>query len=132
MGIAAAPDFTDRLYTRELTPAQRATLEAEGRVVVPSVYEDDYVFTKALIEDGREHMVMYAGLPIDCPVRLIHGLKDEAVPWQTAQAIAGRLRSEDVEVTLVKNGDHRLSEPHDLERLTGIVGRLLDGLGQGG
>lgn len=129
VGIAAAPDFTERLLREEMTAAQRQEMERNGRVVVPSEYEDDYVFTKALFEDGKRHLVMLNGLAIDCPVRLIHGQKDDAVPWQTALAISDKLRSRDVELTLVRGGDHRLSEPHDLDRLTGIVGRLLDQLG---
>ena len=70
-------------------------------------------------------------MPLDCPVRLIHGTDDEDVPWRTSQTIAEKIRSHDVETLFVKNGDHRLSEPHDLDRLCRTLGRLLDQLEQG-
>ncbi len=126
VGIAPAPDFTDRLYHDELTEAQRAEMDRTGKVVVPSAYEDDYVFTRALIEDGRDHFLLDGEIALDCPIRLIHGQQDDAVPWQTSLKIAEMARSRDVEVTLVKGGDHRLSELADLERLTAIVRKLLD------
>ena len=76
-------------------------------------------------------MLLRSEIPLDCPVRLIHGTSDEDVPWQTSQKIADRLRSTDVEILFVKNGDHRLSEPHDLEGLRRTVEGLLDQLEHG-
>lgn len=121
VGVAAAPDFTERLYKTELTNVQRAELVRNGRVIIPSDYEDCYTFTQALIEDGRVRCVLGDEIAIDCPVRLLHGLKDEAVPWSTALMIQEKLRSDDVDVTLIKDGDHRLSDSHDLERLVSTV-----------
>jgi len=127
VGIAAAPDFTEDLLRKELTAEQMVEIEEKGFVVVPSEYEDDYTFTKALFDDGKEHLVLRSEIPVDCPVRLLHGLNDISVPWQTARTIQEKLRSEDVEITLIKNGDHRLSEDKDLARLTRTVAALIDG-----
>ncbi len=127
VGIAAAPDFTEDLLRHELTPDQMAEIEEKGFVVVPSEYEDDYTFTKALFDDGLSNLVLRDEIPLDCPVRLLHGLQDTSVPWQTALTVQEKLRSEDVEITLIKNGDHRLSEDEDLARLTRTVAALIDG-----
>ncbi len=124
LGIAAAPDFTEDLMYGELTPEQRETIEREGRIEIPSDYEDPYVITKALLDDGRNNLLLRGPIPLTCPVRLIQGMKDGDVPWKTALAIQDRLTGGDVEVILVKEGDHRLSGPDDLTRLT----RTLDGL----
>ena len=94
---------------------------------MPSEYEDDYTFTKALFDDGLSNLVLRDEIPLDCPVRLLHGLQDTSVPWQTALTVQEKLRSEDVEITLIKNGDHRLSEDEDLARLTRTVAALIDG-----
>lgn len=125
LGIAAAPDFTEDLMLPAFTDAERRRLEAEGAVVVPSSYGGaPYSITRRLIEEGREHLLMRGRIAIDRPVRLIHGLEDREVPWQTALRLQERLTSRDVEVTLVKSGGHRLSEPSDIARLLAI----LDGL----
>tara|TARA_B100000315_G_C14582525_1_gene591267 strand:+ start:1644 stop:2417 length:774 start_codon:yes stop_codon:yes gene_type:complete len=128
VGIAAAPDFTEDLLPNELSQEQLAEVEEKGFVIVPSEYEDDYTFTKALFDDGREHLVLRDEIPLDCPVRLLHGLNDTSVPWQTALTIKDKLRSDDIEITLIKDGDHRLSEEDDLARLTRTVTALIDGL----
>jgi pimeloyl-ACP methyl ester carboxylesterase len=128
VGIAAAPDFTEDLLPNELTAEQMTEVEENGFVIVPSDYEDDYVFTKKLFEQGRKHLVLRDEISLDCPVRLLHGLEDPTVPWQTALKIQEKLRGTDVEVTLIKNGDHRLSEAQDLERLTRTIAALMDGL----
>ncbi len=126
IGIAAAPDFTEDLIGRELTEEQRQAVESAGFVNIPSDYGDEpYTITKALIEDGRDHLLLGGPIPLNGPVRLIHGLKDADVPWRTALRLQDALTSTDVEVTLVKDGDHRLSEPHDLARLTDSLDRLI-------
>ncbi|MBT3306793.1 MAG: alpha/beta hydrolase [Alphaproteobacteria bacterium] len=129
VGTAAAPDFTEDLMLRELTPDQIQQIETQGFTEIPNCYDEEpYKITKALLDDGRNHLLLNAEIPLDCPVRLIHGDKDEDVPWQTSLRIADALRTSDVETLLVKNGDHRLSEPHDLNRLCRTVERLLDQL----
>jgi pimeloyl-ACP methyl ester carboxylesterase len=127
VGIAAAPDFTEGLIAA-LTPEHRAAMDAHGKVVVPSSYGDDYVFTRALLDKGRKHCVLTGAIPFDGPVRLLHGMKDEAVSYQTALRIQHAVTSSDVEVILIKDGDHRLSREQDLTRLGSVVGSLLDGL----
>jgi len=129
VGTAAAPDFTEDLIPGQFSPEQKQQLESQGYAEIPNCYDDEpYKITKALLDDGRDHLLLRSEIALDCPVRLIHGTMDEDVPWQTSQKISDRLRSSDVEVLFVKNGDHRLSEPHDLERLCRTVERLLDQL----
>jgi pimeloyl-ACP methyl ester carboxylesterase len=129
IGTAAAPDFTDDLMSNGFTSEQKQQVETQGFVEIPNCYDEEpYKITKALLDDGRNHLLLKAEIPLDCPVRLIHGDKDEDVPWQTSLRIAENIRSEDVETLFVKGGDHRLSEPHDLDRLCRTVGRLLDQL----
>ncbi|MBL6959243.1 MAG: alpha/beta hydrolase [Rhodospirillales bacterium] len=127
LGTAAAPDFTRDLMEAVFTPDQQKELAETGQVLIPSDYEDGdpYPITKALIEDGRDQLLLDREIPLDCPVRLIHGQQDRDVPWQTSMRLAECLRSRDVEVTLIKEGDHRLSEPHDLDRLIRILDKLL-------
>ncbi len=127
IGIAAAPDFTEHLIDNELTDDDRAVLERDGFITVPTEYDDEpYVITRDLIEDGRTQMLLNAAIPLALPVRLIQGLKDDDVPWRTALHLQQQLASDDVEVTLIKDGDHRLSDPTDLDRLTSTLGRLID------
>jgi len=126
VGIAAAPDFTETLMWRAFSPEIRATLEREGVYYEPSAYgEQPYPITRHLIEEGRAHLLMDKPIAIDCPVRLIHGVADPDVPYTLSLDLMARLASTDVEVTLVKAGGHRLSEPHDLARMMSVVRGLL-------
>ena len=126
IGLAAAPDFTEDLIARELTDAQREAMARDGFVQVACDYDDEpYTITQNLIDDGRINLLLGADIPLNLPVRLIQGLKDKDVPWATALKLQERLTSTDVEVTLVKDGDHRLSEPVDLKRLTTTLDTLL-------
>ncbi|NQU61813.1 MAG: alpha/beta hydrolase [Rhodospirillales bacterium] len=129
VGTAAAPDFTEDLLDDQFSAEQKKQMDQQGFVEIPNCYDEEpYRITKALLDDGRNHLLLGGEIPLDCPVRLIHGDKDEDVPWRTALKIAEKLRATDVETLLVKNGDHRLSEPHDLNRLCKTVERLLDQL----
>jgi pimeloyl-ACP methyl ester carboxylesterase len=125
IGIAAAPDFTETLIRPSLTPAQQETLARDGVLRVPSAYGGEQIFTRALLEDGRKNQLLGGQIPIACPVRLLQGQCDEEVPWHTALRIAERLDSQDVQVTLIKDGTHRLSRPQDLALLTHTAGLLL-------
>ena len=80
---------------------------------------------RGLIEDGRNHLLLRGPIELDCPVRLLHGQLDAEVPWETAMRIAERVTSPDVHVTLIKDGDHRLSRPDDLALLGRVLGSLL-------
>lgn len=129
VGVAAAPDFTEDLIPNALAPAQAAELERRGFVLIPDCNGGQpYPITRRLIEEGRRHLLLRAPLPLRIPVRLIHGMKDADVPWRTALRIAERIEGADVEIELVKEGGHRLSEPQDLARLCRTVGALVDRL----
>lgn len=127
VGIAAAPDATEDLMWARFPPAVRDEIMRSGAARLPSEYSPDgYLFTRTLIEDGRRHLLMRGPIAITSPVRLLHGMKDPDVPWQTSLALTERVASRDVEVTLVKDGDHRLSTEGDLALLTRTVATLLD------
>jgi pimeloyl-ACP methyl ester carboxylesterase len=126
VGIAAAPDATEDLLWPRLDATQRNELLTSGSVTLPSEYDAaGYTYHCNLIEDGKRHLVMRAPIALDCPVRLLHGMADISVPWQTSVRLAEQLTSRDVAVTLVKDGDHRLSGAADLARLTDILDALL-------
>lgn len=128
VGIAAAPDFTEAIW-EGLGEDGRATLLREGQIFLPSGYSAaPYPITRRLIEEGRRHLRLSGPIPIARPVRLLHGMRDTDVDWHTALAIAERLDAEDVQVTLVKDGDHRLSRDRDLGLLFEIIARLSDTL----
>ena len=123
-GIAAAPDFTEDLIWNRLGALEREELDRLGHCRLPDEGEDARPVTKALIEDGRSRLLLRRRIPIHCPVTLIHGMKDVAVPWMTSARIAEQLLSDDVQMLLVKDGDHRLSRDQDLARLERVVDDL--------
>jgi pimeloyl-ACP methyl ester carboxylesterase len=124
VGIAAAPDFTERLMWQAMLPAERAALLFQGRLEVPSRYGPPGVITSALIEDGRTRLVLEGPIALDIPVRLVHGQRDADVPWEMALLLAGRLESADVRTVLIKDGEHRLSRAGDLAAIAEIVGGM--------
>ena len=127
IGIAAAPDATEDLMWAQFPPAVRQTIERDGSARIPSAYsEQGYLITRKLIDDGRQHLVMRSAIPFDGPVRLLHGMRDDDVPWQRSLALAERLAAADVRITLVKDGDHRLSRDADLAMLMRTLAALLD------
>ena len=127
VGIAAAPDFTEELMWQRMTGDQRQALQRDGVVYEPSEYGDaPSAITLKLIEEGRRHLLLDRPIAIHCPVRLLHGMRDEDVPWSIAPRIAEKLLSEDVKVLLVKDGDHRLSRDQDIVRLCATVNALCE------
>jgi pimeloyl-ACP methyl ester carboxylesterase len=125
VGIAGAPDFTEELLWPRLTPAQREEIMRRGAIVLPSPFDPaGYLYTRALVEDGRRHLLLRGPIALDVPVRLLHGLGDGSVPWQLSLRLAERLESRDVALTLVKDGDHRLSREPDLARLAQTLDAL--------
>jgi pimeloyl-ACP methyl ester carboxylesterase len=125
VGIAAAPDFTEKLMWEAMTFEERARIMRDGSLMIPSQYGDPTPVTRALIEDGRTHLLLDGPIRIDCAVRLLHGQADPDVPWEMALRTAERLTSRDVEILLIKDGDHRLSRPRDLAVLKRTVAALL-------
>ena len=126
VGVAAAPDFTEDLILPALSPSDRAVLESKGVLPVFSPYDPEPTpVTRLILDEGRRHLVLRSRIPLTCPVRLIHGMRDPDVPWRTSLRLGDQLASEDVEITLVKAGDHRLSEPQDLDRLCEVLESLL-------
>jgi pimeloyl-ACP methyl ester carboxylesterase len=123
--IAAAPDFTEDLMWSAFTPSDHATLARDGLLRVASAYGGEQIITRALIEDGRTRLLLRAPIPITCPVRLLHGQQDPDVPWQTALRLAEKLESPDVQITLIKDANHRLSRPQDISLLCRTVATLL-------
>lgn len=131
VGIAAAPDFTERLMWPSFSADIQRQIMEEGVYYQPTDYGDEpYAITRHLIEDGRRNLILDRPVPLDMPVRLIHGQKDADVPWQLSLDTAAALTSSDVEVTLVKDGDHRLSTQADLARLGGVLEALILQLGR--
>ena len=126
VGLAPAPDFTEALIWNRLTGEERDQLLHHGRLETPSAYSDEpTVITRALIEEGRRHLLLSAPIGIRCPVRLLHGMADPDVPHRLSLDLAERIVSNDVRVTLIKDGDHRLSRAEDLALLGATIEDLI-------
>jgi len=120
--IAPAPDFTLELMEPELTDAQRAALERDGFYEEPTPYgPDPNVFTRALFEDGRKNRVLDGLIETGAPVHIIQGMADPDVPWRHALRLVEHLPSENVIVTLIRDGDHRLSRKEDIAGILAAV-----------
>lgn len=127
--IAPAADFTERLLWASLDAGARQRILETGRFERPSDYgPDPYVITRALIEDGRRHLIMGGPIPFDGPVRILQGARDPDVPHEHAQALASLIRAQDIRFDLVADGDHRLSRKEDLERLCALATELAERL----
>jgi pimeloyl-ACP methyl ester carboxylesterase len=120
--IAPAVDFTEVLMWRKFPPKVKRMIEREGAWARPSAYSPEpYLVTRRLIEEGRQHLLLGGLIETGCPVRILQGVQDADVPWSHAVELSARLAQDDVVLTLVKDGDHRLSRPEDIERLIGAV-----------
>jgi len=126
VGIAAAPDFTETLIWNPMAENQKSEIMEKGIAHIPSDECGTYPITRELIEDGREHLLLHDRIPINCPVHLIHGMRDEDVPYQTSVRLAEIIESEDVQVILQKSGGHRMSEEGDLELILRVMKELLE------
>ena len=123
VGIAAAPDFTNWGYSDE----EKMVLRRDGRLEQPNPYGGEpQLTTKAFWDSGEAMRLLGSEVAIDCPVRLIHGDRDEDVPLDIAFRLKDRLRSGDVQVTVIKGGGHRLSAPHEIDAILRAVAALLE------
>jgi pimeloyl-ACP methyl ester carboxylesterase len=122
--LAPAPDFTDDLL-KLFTAEDKALLRQNGVIYRPNAYGSPHPFTQALFDDGEKYLLLNGDIRLECPVRIIHGLKDADVPARKSEQILKCLKSPDVKVTWVEDGDHRLSRPQDLA----LIGRTVAELG---
>ncbi len=123
--IAPAVDFTEELMWKRFPAAVRREIEAKGVWRRPSPYsEEPYPITRRLIEEARGHLLLGELIETGCPVRILQGVHDEDVPWQHSVELVSRIARDDVVLTLVKDGDHRLSRPEDIERLCAAIGEF--------
>lgn len=119
--IAAAPDFTEDSYWAGFDDVQKAALEADGYVELPSDYDEPYIVTKRLIEDGRDHLVLRTPLQFDCPVRFLHGHADIVVSTETATSLMDHAQGDDIRLMLVKGADHSFSDPTCLSLIEAAI-----------
>jgi len=122
--IAPAPDFTEELMWKSFSPAIRQQIETQGVWLRPSQYGEPYPITRSLIEEGRHHLLLGSAIEVGCPVRILQGAQDPDVPWQHAFALTHRLPSDDVVLTMIQDGDHRLSRPQDIARIIAAVAEM--------
>jgi pimeloyl-ACP methyl ester carboxylesterase len=127
--LAPAFDMTERLMWHRMTPRIKEQIEREGVYYEPSLYGEPYPITQHLIEEGRAHLLGTGTLGLDVPVRILQGLCDPDVPWGHALDLLDLLCCEDVELTLIKDADHRQSRPQDLRRLEATVAALVEKVG---
>jgi pimeloyl-ACP methyl ester carboxylesterase len=122
--IAPAPDFTEQLMWNSFSPDVQNEIKTKGVWLRPSQYGEPYPITRALIEEGRNHLLLGSAIDVGCPVRILQGAQDPDVPWQHAFALAHRLPSDDVVLTMIQDGDHRLSRPQDIARIIAAVAEV--------
>jgi pimeloyl-ACP methyl ester carboxylesterase len=123
--LAAAPDFTEELIWARLDERQRERMRRQGRIERPSAYSaQPDILTMRLVEEGRRHLVLGGPIAIAAPVRLLHGTADADVPWQISLRLLERIESADARLVLIKGGDHRLSEPAQIEAMLAAVAEL--------
>jgi pimeloyl-ACP methyl ester carboxylesterase len=122
VGIAAAPDFSDWGYNDD----QKATIRDSGRLELPNPYgPEPHLITRGFWQSGEALRLLHAPVAIDCPVRLIHGDADAEVPLAIALKLLEKLRSADVQLTVIKGGEHRLSQPNEIEAILRAVAALI-------
>jgi pimeloyl-ACP methyl ester carboxylesterase len=120
--IAPAVDFTEELMWKQFSDATKREIQEKGKWLRPSEYGDEpYTITRGLIEDGRDHLLLGGLIETGCPVHILQGVQDPDVPWRHAVELVSRFSRDDVVLTLIKDGDHRLSRPEDIDRLIAAV-----------
>ncbi|WP_244505503.1 alpha/beta hydrolase [Methyloceanibacter stevinii] len=124
--IAPAWDMTEKLMWEKMSEKTRNIVLTEGVYHAPSNYDDPYPITKILIEEGRNHLLAAGNIPVNAPVRILQGMRDEDVPWEHSAQLVDLLATNDVDLTLVKAAGHRLSEPEDLQRLARTIEAIIN------
>ena len=119
--IAPAVDFTEELMWAQFTDEMRAQILRDGEWKRPSIYGDPLPITRALIEEGRKHLLFTAPIATHCPVNILQGLQGPDVPWKHSMRLVEHLPGDDVTTTLIRGGDHRLSRPQDIGKLIQAV-----------
>ncbi len=128
--LAPAPDFTTELMEPRLNKAQKRDLETKGFFEIPSEYAPEpNVYTRSLFEDGRLNRVMAGPIDTHCPVHILQGLADPDVPHNHALKLVSHLPADDVTLSLIPDGDHRLSRPQDLDMLVAAVEAMVERVG---
>jgi pimeloyl-ACP methyl ester carboxylesterase len=122
--LAPAPDFPQELLWPGLTEAQRARLLLAGRIELPSAYGPPVPITRTLVEEARQHRLLPGPILLRCPVRILQGMDDPDVPWRHALRLVDAIPPDDLRLTLIKDGDHRLSRPQDLALLADTLAAL--------
>ncbi len=124
--IAPAPDFTEELMWKNFPAKVKAEIRSKGVWLRPLEHDDGspYPITRKLIEEGRNHLLLGGAIDVGCPVRILQGAKDQDVPWQHAFALTHRLPADDVVLTMIQDGDHRLSRPQDIARILAAVAEM--------
>ncbi len=129
VGVAAAPDFTEDLMRGRLSDATSEQLRERGYFMRDSDDgEAPYPVTRKLLEEGANHLLLRGAVRLTRPVRLIHGMRDESVPWEVSLRLANALEGDDVRLTLIKDGEHRLSRPADIA----LIASTAEGLAEAG
>ena len=126
IGIAAAPDFTEEIWLNRLSDEERATAQTQGAIALPSSLGSPLVLSNALLQEGRQHLLLDKPIPLDIPVTLLQGRQDAEVPWQTAFKIKDKVTPAVAEVVLVEDGDHRLARDQDLILLGETLSAITD------
>ncbi|HWD28633.1 MAG TPA: alpha/beta hydrolase [Rhizomicrobium sp.] len=119
--IAPAADFTEALLWNTYPQDVQRRIMEQGEYLWPSLYDPDpYPVTRTLIEDGRKHLLLDRPVPLACPIRILQGMADPDVPWEHALRLMERL-GPDTQLTLIKDGDHRLSKPHEIAAILRVL-----------
>ena len=125
--IAPAVDFTEELMWKTFAPSVQNQIMTKGAFLRPSEYSDEpYVITRSLIEDGRRNLLLGSSIEANCPIHILQGIQDTDVPWNHAMRLLAELAQDDVVLTLVKDGEHRLSREEDIEKLVNIVADMVN------
>lgn len=125
IGIAAAPDFPNKLMWQKLSPEQQAELTEKGIIHIPSDYGEPYPIRHAFIEESRQYELLDDEIALNCPIRLLHGMADPDVPYRFSGMIANAVTSQDVEITLIKDGGHSLSREDDIQKLLDVLDKMI-------